>query len=455
VLEHKIADSETDFIITLDDPTLYSVMDRLLGATRLKALIVGNLQEMSSVAPTVAMLPSLPQPIEWDATHISFSQLLDNNRQYRPVPIKDPAQTIAVLQYTGGTTGMPKGAMLTHANLAAAAGQALLNLGPSGAGLKSGQETLLVTLPLFHIYSLTFNLLLGVALAARLILHTRFELEPVIRDLAEKRVTVFFGVPTMFTAIVSYTKVQEFDLSALRFSNSGGAPLPVEVHQRFQTLTNCRLQEGWGMTETCGVGTNTPAHRSHKIGSCGVPLCGVTIRFVSADNPNVAVSYGSVGEICIAGPNVMRGYWKNPAATAAEMLPDGFLRTGDVGSMDSDGYLWIVDRIKDMILCSGYNVYPRNIEEAIYRHPAVAEVLVVGVDDAYRGQSPKAFVTLQDGAIAPTLEAMKAFLKADLGKHEMIQAMEIRTELPRTNVGKLSRKILFDEEKEKARITVA
>lgn len=456
VLEHKIADSETDFIITLDQQALYPVMQRLLGVTRLKSLIVGNVNEMSSpayadLAVAAADLASL---VAWDANHVPFAQLLDNDGQYAPVALGDPQQSIAVLQYTGGTTGLPKGAMLTHANLSAGAGQALLNLGKGGAGLELGRETLLVTLPLFHIYSLTFNLLLGMALAARLVLHARFELEPIIRDLADKHVTVFFGVPTMFTAIVGRAGVQQCDFSSLRFSNSGGAPLPLEVHERFQDLTGCRLQEGWGMTETCGIGTNTPAHLPHKIGSCGVPLCGVVIQFVSVDDPKKILPYGEVGEICIAGPNVMRGYWKNPAATDAEMTSAGFLRTGDVGRMDEDGYLWIVDRIKDMILCSGYNVYPRNIEEAIYRHPAVAEVLVVGVDDRYRGQTPKAFMTLKEGASAPTLDAMKEFLKADLGKHEMIQALEIRTELPRTNVGKLSRKILFDEEKKKASATV-
>jgi long-chain acyl-CoA synthetase len=450
VLEHKIGDSETDIIITLDLQSVYPLMDRLLATTRLKTLIVGNMGEMSGLPEaTQAALQKAGQLSEvgWDARHIAFAQLLDNDGRYTPVDAGNLQESIAVLQYTGGTTGLPKGAMLTHANLSAACSQAMLNLASGEGGLQFARETFLVVLPLFHIYALTFDLLLGVRLAATQILHARFELAATVRDMAEQRVTVFFGVPTMFTAINAFPGVESVDLSSLKFSNSGGAPLPVEVHERFQALTGCKLQEGWGMTEVCGVGTNTPMQRGHKVGSCGVPMCGVTIRFVSVDDPRQAVAYGERGEICIAGPNVMKGYWKKPAATSEAMTPDGFLRTGDVGYMDDDGFLWIVDRIKDMILCSGYNVYPRIIEEAIYRHPAVAEVIVIGIDDAYRGQCPKAFIKLKDGAPALTLDDMKAFLATHLGKHEMVQAMEIRDSLPKTAVGKLSKKELHDEEK--------
>ena len=179
-------------------------------------------------------------------------------------------------------------------------------------------------------------------------------------------------------------------------------------------------------------------------------VCGVDIRFADVNDPGRYVPYGERGEICIAGPNVMKGYWNNPGASADSMTPDGFFRTGDVGYMDGDGFLHIVDRIKDMILCSGYNVYPRNIEEAIYRHPAVAEVIVIGIDDPYRGQAPKAFIRLKDGAPAFTLEEIRRFLEDALGKHEMVQAIEIRDALPKTAVGKLSKKELYEEENGRA-----
>ncbi len=449
VLEHKIDDSDTDIVITLDLQSLYPLMERLLSKTRLKALVVGNMGEMSaSPDATQSALREEGQlsEVAWDARRLRFAQLLDNDGQCAVVEPADLHEAVAVLQYTGGTTGLPKGAMLTHANLSAGCSQAMLNLcGPQG--LAFGAETFLVVLPLFHIYALTFNLLLGIRLAARLVLHARFDVAAAVRDLAERQVTVFFGVPTMFTAINGFSRVEQYDFSSLKFSNSGGAPLPVEVHERFERLTGCKLQEGWGMTEVCGVGTNTPMQRAHKIGSCGAPMCGVTLRFVSVDDPGRAVSYGEQGEICIAGPNVMKGYWKNPEATSASMTADGFLRTGDVGYMDEDGFLWIVDRIKDMILCSGYNVYPRMIEEAIYKHPSVAEVIVIGIPDAYRGQAPKAFIRLKEGAPLFSLDEIKSFLKSHIGKHEMIQALEFRDALPKTAVGKLSRKDLQDEEK--------
>ena len=449
VLEHKIDDSDTDIVITLDLQSLYPLMERLLSKTRLKALVVGNMGEMSaSPDATQSALREEGQlsEVAWDARRLRFAQLLDNDGQCAVVEPADLHEAVAVLQYTGGTTGLPKGAMLTHANLSAGCSQAMLNLcGPQG--LAFGAETFLVVLPLFHIYALTFNLLLGIRLAARLVLHARFDVAAAVRDLAERQVTVFFGVPTMFTAINGFSRVEQYDFSSLKFSNSGGAPLPVEVHERFERLTGCKLQEGWGMTEVCGVGTNTPMQRAHKIGSCGAPMCGVTLRFVSVDDPGRAVSYGEQGEICIAGPNVMKGYWKNPEATSASMTADGFLRTGDVGYMDEDGFLWIVDRIKDMILCSGYNVYPRMIEEAIYKHPSVAEVIVIGIPDAYRGQAPKAFIRLKEGAPSFSLDELKSFLKSHIGKHEMIQALEFRDALPKTAVGKLSRKDLQDEEK--------
>ncbi|WP_328804868.1 long-chain-fatty-acid--CoA ligase [Noviherbaspirillum galbum] len=449
VLAHKIADSETDIIVTLDLESLYPLMNKLLGSTRLKTLVVGNMGEVSGAPDKVqAELRSQGQlcDVAWDAQRIAFASLLDNDGLCAPVAPIDLHDTIAVLQYTGGTTGLPKGAMLSHGNLSAGCSQAVQNLS-GGTGLQDGRETFLAVLPLFHIYALTFNLLLGVRLAATLVLHARFDPAAAIRDLAEKRVTVFFGVPTMFTAINMFPGVEGNDFSSLKLSNSGGAPLPVEVHERYEALTGCKLQEGWGMTEICGVGTNTPMQRRHKIGSCGVPLPGITIRFISVDDPGKPVAYGRQGEICIAGPNVMTGYWKKPEATAEAMTPDGFLRTGDVGYMDDDGFMWIVDRIKDMILCSGYNVYPRNIEEAIYKHPSVAEVLVVGVPDAYRGEAPKAFITLKQGAPSFTLDELKGFLKDSLGKHEMVQALEFRVSLPKTAVGKLSRKELQDEEK--------
>jgi long-chain acyl-CoA synthetase len=449
VLAHKVEDSETDIMVTLDLAVLYPQMADLLGRSRLKKLIVGDLAEMTAQPDPVRahmQKGGLLAEVRQDDHHMRFAALLENDGAFQSYPVTDPDATIAVLQYTGGTTGLPKGAMLSHANLTTACSQIHAVTSGEPKVLEEGKERVMAVLPLFHIYALTVNMLFGLRMGAELVLHTRFDLDAVIKDLAEKKITVFPGVPTMYTAIINHPEIGKFDLSALKFCGSGGAPLPVEVNQQFQRLTGCSLAEGWGMTETSPTGTFTPVYGKQKVGSCGLPTVGVTLKFVSVDDPSVEVPLGERGEMCIKGPNVMKGYWKKPEATAASMTPDGFFRTGDVAYMDEDGFVTIVDRTKDMILCGGYNVYPRNVEEAIYEHPSVAEVSVIGVEDSYRGQSPKAFITLKQGAPSFTLDELKNFLKRRLGKHEMVQAMEIRDQLPKTPVGKLSKKELYEEE---------
>ena len=449
VLEHKIEDSRTDFLITLDIVSLYPQMAAMLGQTRLKKLIVGNLGEMSAQPDAVnAQMLALKQlsSIPNDDRHIVFQALLNNDGIYRSYPIADLTDAIAVLQYTGGTTGLPKGAMLTHANLTAATSQCIETTHTDPPTLDEGKERVLAVLPPFHIYALTVNMLLGIRIGAELVLHTRFDVEAVVKDLTEKKITAFPGVPTMFVAVLNYPGAAKADLSSLKWCNSGGAPLPLEVQQSFEKLTGCRLAEGWGMTETSPTGTFTPVTNEPRAGSCGVPSPGITIKFLDVSDNKTYVPLGKSGELCIRGPNVMKGYWKSPDATAAIMTADGFMRTGDVGYMDEDGYVYIVDRTKDMLLCGGFNVYPRVLEEAVYKHPSVEEVAVIGIKDEYRGQSPKAFVKLKEGAASFTLKELQEFLRDKLGKHEMVQALEIRDALPKTPVGKISKRDMYDEE---------
>ncbi|QDW37319.1 long-chain fatty acid--CoA ligase [Bradyrhizobium sp. KBS0727] len=456
VLEHKIEDSQTDFLITLDMASLYPQMAGMLGKTRLKKLIVGSLAEMAADPDAVAAgLKASKQlsEISWDDRHVSFVQLLHNDGTYVSYPIADPTETIAVLQYTGGTTGLPKGAMLTHANLNCAARQSWSTAGGIPPVLTEGQERLLAVLPPFHIYALTVNVLFGILSGSEIIQHVRFDVREVLADITNKQVTVFCGVPTMFTALIHHPDTPNHSLRSLKFCGSGGAPLPVEVAEQFTAITGAYPSEGWGMTETSPTGTFTPGQvgAKRKIGSCGMPSPGIVIKFLSVDDPTKYVPLGERGEICIKGANVMKGYWNKPDATADVTTFDGFLRTGDVGYMDEDGFVFIVDRTKDMLLCSGYNVYPRVLEEAIYKHPSVEEVAVIGIHDEYRGQSPKAFVKLKAGAAEFTLKELQAFLGDKLGKHEMIHALEFRPELPRTAVGKISKKELYDEEDRKAK----
>jgi long-chain acyl-CoA synthetase len=443
VLAHKVVDSETSVLVTLDVPTLLPQMEALLGTGRFTTLVVGGLADLAAF-PAYADVGTGGAVSQ--EGRVPFQALLANDGAYQPHPIGDPSATIAVLQYTGGTTGLPKGAMLTHANLTAATSQFMETTKVEPPVLVPGEERTLLVLPLFHIYSLTACMLLCVRLGAEMILHTRFDLEAVVNDLAAKHVTIFLGVPTMFTALLAYPGLAELDLTSMKYAGSGGAPLPLEVQHRFRAVTGCELNEGWGMTETSPSGTFYPMHGKRKAGSCGIPVPQAMLKFASVTDPATYVPLGERGEICIKGPNVMKGYWHNPQATADVMTADGFLRTGDVAYMDADGYVFIVDRIKDMLLCGGYNVYPRNIEEAIYTHPGVAEVSVIGIPDEYRGQSPKAFIALRSGAAPFTIDELKEFLKDKLGKHEMVQVIEFRESLPKTAVGKILKTALYEEE---------
>ena len=449
VLEHKIEDSHTDLLFTLDTASLYPQMAAMLDTTRLKRLIVGTMSEMAPATGEAARrlaAHGARAEVSWDERHVRMAQLLNNDGRFVPHPVADPLDTVAVLQYTGGTTGLPKGAMLSHGNLVAATAQLRETMQGEPPVLVDGAERILAVLPPFHIYALTVNMLFGILIGAEVILQLRFDAAAALEAIAAHKVSCFPGVPTMFTALVGHPDIERYDLSSLKFCNSGGAPLPQEVAQRFAAITGCALIEGWGMTETSATGTFTPVRGMRKAGACGLPLPGITIRMLDINAPSRYVAQGETGEICIAGPNVTPGYWNKPGATAEMTTFDGLLRTGDVGYMDADGFVFIVDRTKDMLLCSGYNVYARVLEEAIYQHPAVYEAAVVGIPDPYRGQSPKAFVVLRPQASAPTLAELQTFLKDKLGKHEMVQALEFRDALPKTAVGKISKKELRDEE---------
>ncbi len=450
-LEHKISDSETDILVTLDLNVLYPNIAKFLGTTRLKKLVVGSIAGFLPF-PKNLLFPFVRSKdlakIPNDDQHISYKKLVANDGRYVSHPHGDLDEEIAVLQYTGGTTGLPKGAMLSHGNLTAT----VVLLEQWGLGetpiMEPGAERFLVVIPLFHIFALSVGMLMGMRGAAELILHPRFDLDEVMKDIGKKRPTFFPGVPTMYTAILSHPQASTIDMSSLKFCNSGGAPLPLDVQQRFEAATDCKLVEGWGMTETCAPGVATPITGMRKEGAAGIPMPGITVEFVDVDDPLKLLPYGEVGEICVSGPNIMKGYWKKPEATE-EVFAGGRMHTGDIGYMDEDGFVFIVDRKKDMITSGGYNVYPRNIEDAIYQHPDVEECTVIGVPDEYRGEAAKAFVKLKAGAKGFELAELREFLGDKLGKHELPQDLDIRDELPKTPVGKLSKKELVEEERQK------
>jgi long-chain acyl-CoA synthetase len=354
---------------------------------------------------------------------------------------------VMLLQYTGGTTGLPKGAILSHANLTAAVEVGKAWSIPQATS-QPGEGRIICVLPLFHMYAITACLTRGLDYGNEILLRLRFDVEQTLRDITEKKATGFAGVPTMWIAIANYPGVEKLDFSSLKGAYSGGAPVPIEIENRIKAITGLQLGGGWGMTETAPAGANIPANRPDLRGSIGLPLPGLLMDVVALDDPRRQLAPGEIGEIRIKGPNVTRGYWNRPEETAAAFV-DGYLLTGDIGYMDADGFFFLTDRKKDMIISGGFNVYPRMIEEAIYEHPAVEEVIVIGIADTYRGQAAKAFVKLKAGAVPFTLEALRDFLADKLGRHELPSALEFRDALPKTAVGKLSKKELVAEEKAK------
>jgi long-chain acyl-CoA synthetase len=367
---------------------------------------------------------------------ITYRQFIDGATKPSQWPSID-ADDVALLQYTGGTTGLPKGAMLSHGNLTSAVSMYDL-WGKAARAKRNAIERVICVLPLFHIYALTVVMLTSVRRGNLISLHQRFDVEAVMRDIEVKRATAFPGVPTMWIAIAALPDLDKRDLSSLVSCGSGGAPLPVEVAKIFERRVGMKLKSGWGMTETCSPGTGHSQEGPDKPGSIGLMLPGIELDVVSLEDPTKVLPTGEVGEIRIRGPNVTKGYWNRPKETAEAFVGDRFL-TGDIGYMDADGYFFLVDRKKDMIISGGFNVYPQMIEQAIYTHPAVHEVIVIGIPDNYRGEAAKAFVKLRAGAKPFTLEELKTFLTGKLGKHEIPAALDFVDELPRTSVGKLSR----------------
>ncbi|WP_366656079.1 long-chain fatty acid--CoA ligase [Fodinicurvata sp. EGI_FJ10296] len=441
-IRHQIDDSGTEVMVTLDLKVLYDKLTPMLTGTTLRKIIV---------APMAGILPF---PKNWlfpllkhrdrahgiprDDRHVRWKDLVGNDGRFRPVDID--LNDVAVLQYTGGTTGTPKGAMLTHANVSANIHQAALWFD----GAEEGGETMMGVLPFFHVFAMTVVMLLSVRIAARIVMMPRFDLVECLKLIQQKRATLFPAVPTIYTAINNHPNVSQYDLTSLRFCISGGAALPVEAKSTFETRTGCKLVEGYGLTESSPIACANPLFGVNKPGSIGLPLPGTEVHIISLEDGRTSMPMGERGEVCLRGPQIMTGYLGREDETASTLV-DGLLHTGDVGYLDEDGYTFIVDRIKDLIIAGGYNVYPRTVEEAIYLHPAVSEVVVAGLPDPYRGQTVKAYIKLGEGE-SLTAEDLKVFLKDKLSPIEMPKQIEFRDELPKTMIGKLNRKALVEEE---------
>jgi long-chain acyl-CoA synthetase len=435
-------DSETEFFITLDAPPLLEKARALLEKTRIRTVVVCPAAQRLTATTKTLDLPQVAgkkdaktDPWLW------FCDLISNDGAYAPTPV-DPAEDVAVLQYTGGTTGIPKGAMLTHRNLVANTVQ----IGQWYAGAADGVDSMIAVLPLFHVFAMTVVMNMSVMKGMELFIMPQFTVPELMELVRIKKPAYVAAVPTMYIAMANYDRIGEYDFSSIKFCLSGGAPLPADIKRVFEQRTKAKLVgEGYGLTEASPVVTCNPISPKARAGSIGLPMPGTIVEIVSLEDGKTVLPIGEKGEICARGPQVMKGYYKNPAETA-QVMRNGRLHTGDVGYMDDDGFVTVVDRVKDLVLVGGYNVYPRHIEEVIYAHPAVEECIVAGVPDKLRGEAVHAWVKLRAGETA-TVETLKSWLIDKLSAIELPKKIHIRTEpLPKTAVGKLSKRDLLAQE---------
>lgn len=401
--------------------------------TRIETVVVTSVQEYSA-NPEIA--PAVP------AGTLSFKRLIQETEIALPRVAITPEEDVAVLQYTGGTTGVPKGAMLTHFNLYSNVIQSYI----WGRELtQSGDERYLMVIPYFHIYGQTVGMLLGTWNGAMQIPVPKFDPDALIQAIKTYKPTFFPGVPTLYISMLNHPEIKTCGLEYVRRFNSGSAPLPVEVIEQFEQLSGAMLYEGYGLTETSPTTHSTPTLARRKPGSIGLTYPATEAKIVDLENGTEEVPLGQEGELCIRGPQVMKGYWNRPDETAIA-LRDGWLYTGDVARMDEDGYFYIVQRKKDMIIVGGFNVYPNEVEDVLFTHPAVLEAAVIGVPDQYRGESVKAFVVLKPGAAA-TVEELSEFCKTNLAKYKVPSVIRVVPSLPKSAVGKVLRRELREMEK--------
>lgn len=444
---HQVEDSGTKIMVTLNLKVLYRKIERVLEESPcLERVVVCRMTDCLPI--TKSLLFSIFKRAELARIEprdevVAYDVVIDHEEPVEPV-VLDPEQDIAVLQYTGGTTGVPKGAMLSHANLVANTEQVTLWF----TGLEEGEERILGVLPLFHVFAMTVVMNMSIRTGAEMILLPKFDLKQLLDTVQRKRPTVLPGVPTLFNAVNECTSLERYDLQSIKYCISGGAPLPLDVRERFEAVTECSLVEGYGLSEFSPVATCNPLGGVSKVGSTGIPLPQTEVSIRDLEDATRVLPTGEHGEIFLRGPQLMLGYWQRPDETA-DVMKDGWLRTGDVGYLDDDGYLFIVDRQKDLILCNGYNVYPRAIEEAIYQHPDVLEVIVCGIPDQRRGEVPKAFIRKLDESELTRAELID-FLADKISPIELPREVEFRPELPKTAIGKLSKRALVEEESARA-----
>jgi long-chain acyl-CoA synthetase len=445
-IEFIMKDSGAKVIITLD--MLYNRVERVMKQTDLEQIIVTSIKDYlpfpkNIVYPFIqAKEQGKPPTISSsNSTHLFIQTLKSKESVLKEVPINFE-EDIAILQYTGGTTGFPKGVILTHQNLVANTSMCRQWL----YKMEKGKEKMLAVMPLFHVYGLMTVLVLSVMEVYKMILVPKFDASGLLKTIHKQKPTVFPGAPTIYIGLMNHPDISQYDLSSIKGAISGSAPLPVEVIEKFEEKTGGKIVEGYGLTETSPV-THVNFLWDNEIvkGSIGVPWPGTDAAIFSLESGEI-LPVGEVGELAIKGPQVMKGYWNNEEETN-KVLKDGWLLTGDIAYMDEKGYFYIVDRKKDIIIAGGFNIYPREIEEVLYEHPAVMEASVVGVKDSYRGETVKAFIVLREG-MTVTEEELNQFMRRKLASFKVPRIYEFREELPKTAVGKVLRRQLKKESEE-------
>jgi len=445
-VEHQLNDSEAETIVVLD--LLYPIVEKVWEKTGLKRVIVTSLKEYMPTAKAFlgSLLKKIPSHKVERKPNVYFFQELVSKYEANPPKVEiNPKEDLVALQYTGGTTGTSKGAMLTHMNLVSNAVMCAEWL--QGIDAK---ETFLSVLPLFHIYGMTTGMNAPIYLAGKMVMLPRFDAVSTFQAIQKYKVTVFCGAPTMYAMLLSHPDLGKYNCTSVRFCISGSAPLPPEVQKKFMKVIGGVLVEGYGLTESSPVTHCNPLDRSMKtvrVGSIGLPWPDTDAKIMDMETGEKELGPGEIGELVVKGPQVMKGYWKMPEETAA-VLRGGWLYTGDIGKMDEDGYFYITDRKKDLIKYKGYSVYPREIEDVLYEHPAVKLCGVIGKQDPVAGEIPKAFIVLKEGMTA-TEKEIKDFVNEKVAPYKAIREVEFRTELPMTLVGKVLRRVLQEEERKK------
>ncbi len=444
-IQHQFHDAGAETVVLLS--AYYERLQKVRDKTAVKQVIITDVADTlsfpwKSLVEKTLRQEGLMTTVEPDQNLFLWNQLMAEPATPPDVQVK--GDDVALFQYTGGTTGVPKAAQLTHLNLVANTMQVAAWL----TTIEAGKERVMGALPFFHVYGMTVAMSFALYNGGHLIIVPNPRpIDHVMDIIQREKCTIFPGVPAMYIGIINHPQVDNYDLHSIKACISGAAPLPVEVQTRFEELTHGRLVEGYGLTEAAPVTHCNPVYGTRKAGSIGVPFPDVDARIVDLET-NEALPVDETGELCLRGPQVMKGYWNTPEETSNVFDAEGWLHTGDIARMDEDGYFYIVDRKKDLIIASGYNIVPREVEEVLYMHPKVQEAVVAGVPDPYRGETVKAYIVLKEGEQA-TVEEIVTFCRENLAPYKVPKLVEFRSELPKSLVGKFLRRVLVEEEKKK------